>query len=822
MVANFNLFRNIFRRKEIIKRETILLKPSGTSGTQVYAGYYDEEYLTAVKGTRAAEVYDKMRRSDSQIAMLLGVVKNPIKSAKWSVESCKDDDEEQEIAEFVKHVLFNDIRNPETGKRKKFSDFIEEALTKVEFGHAVFEIVHRNVIGHEIWGDYLGLRDLGFRSQKTIENWFLNEDGSLDYIYQMAYGDLQKQTAISGEHLLVLSMQKEGDNYEGISMLRSCYGNWFRKTNYQKFMAIGIEKTSIGVPAAEMSPEFLERDDFAEQREVLEDVLENFAAHETNSLMLPAGVTLADYKISFDAEKVQAAIDSEDIKMTKRFLANFMELGMSGGGGSFALGSDLSDIFLSGIEFIAKNICENVNMHVIEDIVKAKYGARENYPKLVCRGINDKAGKEFAEIINGFITNKVLHPSDRLEDFINDLYGLPEITQEERYAREKEEENEPDPQPAPKKEKKEEKEEEELSESEQIISDALRDAFTVSYSDPPDVVKENYSDDLTFDDVSAISRAYVFEEDSDEFLLAGGDEGIEWAQNIMRDTHNKFEDIILANPKIEGKSPSVFISRAAEEFEKEMITRLEVRSDKMLDKVRKKLEEKGTNSQRVRDALKVSMPDVKSYREFMREYISVIGKKTAASTLKEVGKPELKLEKKDFDGLPRRSRERILKEIELVSGYQDADLEKMVYFSVNSEIDKGTPVPEIIAQIKKQRRRYLAGGIVATAATNILSSVVNGVRNDVYKVPEINSDIESFEFVNHDPKSAICKNLAGRVFSKEEYESSPYLPPLHHNCKSVIRAQTKGKKGNKPVDPKGLMPTGTDEEIEKILKSKTL
>jgi hypothetical protein len=62
----------------------------GTSGTEIYAGYIDEEYLHDLKGSKAMKIYDKMRRSDPRIKMVLSAVKNPIKSADWGIEALDD------------------------------------------------------------------------------------------------------------------------------------------------------------------------------------------------------------------------------------------------------------------------------------------------------------------------------------------------------------------------------------------------------------------------------------------------------------------------------------------------------------------------------------------------------------------------------------------------------------------------------------------------------------------------------------------------------------------------------------------------------------
>ena len=108
----------------------------------------------------------------------------------------------------------------------------------------------------------------------------------------------------------------------------------------------------------------------------------------------------------------------------------------------------------------------------------------------------------------------------------------------------------------------------------------------------------------------------------------------------------------------------------------------------------------------------------------------------------------------------------------------------------------------------------------STAATNAVSSDVNATRNAVFQTPEVFEEIDSFIIVNPSPDAPICKNLAGRVFSKEEYKTQD-LPPYHHNCETTVRAQLKGQSNIKPVSPIGLAPTGTEDQVATILKSKT-
>jgi hypothetical protein len=66
------------------------MKPIGTSGTELFAGYFSEEYLQLLRGRKGAKIFDEMRRSEAQVAMLLSAVMNPIKSGVWEFEAASD------------------------------------------------------------------------------------------------------------------------------------------------------------------------------------------------------------------------------------------------------------------------------------------------------------------------------------------------------------------------------------------------------------------------------------------------------------------------------------------------------------------------------------------------------------------------------------------------------------------------------------------------------------------------------------------------------------------------------------------------------------
>lgn len=391
-------------------------KPVGSSGTELFAGYFSEEYLQQLRGKKGAKVFDEMRRSEPQIAMLLNAVTNPIKSAVSQFEAAHDVPDAEMHKEFIEFNAKEAI---------DWETHIHEALTFLISGFSLFEVVHSVVLNHEKFGTFNGLKALAFRNQKTIERWIVERaTGQLTAVEQWTFSDPSPQRSIvqmDARFLLVMSLQKEGDNFEGVSALRPMYGPWFRKNLYLKIAAIGIEKNAIGTPIGTVPPGKEKTEEFAQ----FKALLENFTAHESAYLIKPEGWEIEILKSEFDADKVKSMIVLENTEMINSLVANFLALGTSGGSGSYALGSDLSDFFLTGIQNYANIIAGVWNRKLIPDLIKMNFGPQKAYPKLKFTGINDKAGKELAEIIASLTQSQAIKPDMPLEEFLRKQYSLP-------------------------------------------------------------------------------------------------------------------------------------------------------------------------------------------------------------------------------------------------------------------------------------------------------------------------------------------------------------------------------------------------------------
>lgn len=425
---------------------------TGTSGTEIFSGIYNIDHLDTFNSVEKQELYRQME-TDPQLDMLLKAVIDSIKSASWEVDAPKEADEkEKRIKDFVEFILFEDMK-------PKWQKLLNEMLKFIPRGYSLFELIHKNDVSKE-FGPYTGIRKMAFREQNTIEYWNLKpKTGEIISVEQISEGDLDNGIAIMrGEFLSVFTNRQTGDNYEGVSEMRSSYGPWLRKNLYYKLQAIGIEKMAIGTPVGTVP-----KGSRPEDEQKLEDVLASYTAHQKQYILLPEGYTIEIIEGKFKSEHVVTAIKQEDTSMAKAMLANFLELGVSTSSGSFALGNDLSDFFLATIQHFADMICDEFNDHIIKDLVKLNFGVQERYPKLKCSGITDKVGKELSEIFLALVNSGTLTPDEDLETHVRKRYKLPpkmEVVEEPDAPKEKEENKEPEkPKETPKEKAEREKEE---------------------------------------------------------------------------------------------------------------------------------------------------------------------------------------------------------------------------------------------------------------------------------------------------------------------------------------------------------------------------
>lgn len=685
----------------------------GSTGTELFAGYLQEEYLQELQGTRAADTFDKMRRSDPKVKMVLSAMKNPIKSATWEVIQKGDDTREGSIQQaFIDHILFS-------GLGKTWKSFLHEALSCIDFGYSLFEITYSAVLNHEVFGSYNGIRSLAFRSQRTIERWDVNCHGELQSVYQQANGDGQDNVNMPAKYLLHFALEKEGDNFEGISILRPAYGPWLRKNEFLKYIAAGIQKYAIPIPILEI-PEG--KQNSKEYKAALR-AMKKYVSHQCNYLTVPFGWKITLQNNPFDASKIREVINAENVEIVNAALANFLELGQSGSG-SYALSFDLSDFFLGGLEYVAEQIAETINLVLIPNLIALNFPDQKPMVELKVSGISDRAGEEFSKIIMNLINSGAIKADDRLEEHLRKRYGLPE--QDETTSREK-------------------------------VSPKTPGAPTdpVKLAEGKKTVKKKSSDPVE----SKI------------------DKDAEALKKIMIDNLNGFRDQIVSQSGNHWKGSS--------ESKKVKAPKYKLNG---LNKYKSELTEELSRQYNT---------SVNQARNENRRFKNI-----------KLSETEFRIKLAEKDKLNTKAKNRISGLVESLVTAHTADLEKVGSLQYAQRAESTDSLDDFSQGIKDQIDKTIKGPMTTAGSIINASTMTNMGRKDFFGEMIKTGEVESFTWVNSSPVSEICKGLNGTTLPSDHPDVNKYWPPLHHNCKTYVVANTSTTKDN-PEPQNGFTPTKT-------------
>jgi phage gp29-like protein len=398
-------------------------KEIGVSGTIIYHGLINsEEYNRTLTGVTANKTYEIMRRSDSTIRSALQVVKLPILSANYTIKAPKSEDgkiseEYQERADFIERELFH--------RNVNWHQFLKAAVTHFDFGFSVFE----KVLGiTEFNGKVrIGIDKLASRKQISIYKWEMT-DGGKGIVQQVGNGD---KFDIPWEKLLIFSHDKEGDNYEGTSLLRYVYKDWDIKDKLTIVNAMSLEKQGMGIPVVTARDNQEPTPD--DENEAV-DVLSNLRANEQGYLKVPKTmqVEMLDMK-GQTTKEIIPSINYHDGRIMTGVLARFMELGGASGSGSQSLSKDLSSLFMKAEEGVAKEIVGIINEHLIKPLCDMNFlDNSDGYPELTVDGIDDDDVAEIADAVAALMNAGAITADADLENHVRKRLALPDLTEERK------------------------------------------------------------------------------------------------------------------------------------------------------------------------------------------------------------------------------------------------------------------------------------------------------------------------------------------------------------------------------------------------------
>lgn len=209
------------------------------------------------------------------------------------------------------------------------------------------------------------------------------------------------------------------------------------------------------------------------------------------------------------------------------------------------------------------------------------------------------------------------------------------------------------------------------------------------------------------------------------------------------------------------------------------------------------------------DAIKGLTPKgVNDYKAALKQALSITALDAIDKARKEVPKAKhvrltesedsIKLD--EFDRLPPRIQKKIQSMMTLLTGKQIGDLQKVIEFAYAQAEEETDNEDEIESQINDSAIGWLDSNSLVAGAELNAATIINSARSAYFFDDDVAEEIEAFEFVNGDPVTEICQDLAGTVFSKDDPGADEWQPPLHWNCKSYIVPILVGDLGDREIE----------------------
>lgn len=396
----------------------INLAESGRSGTQVFAGIIEDEYLTELRSGKKYAIYDKMRKSDPVISAVLAAVKMPLLSAIWEIVPASRNEEDLKIAEFVRKNLFENI---------SFNQVLNDQLTFLDFGFSVLEPVY--ILDKE---GTLHLYKIASRKQETIREWKTdNKINELQSVVQDVY-DGKGPSFMSARKLLITTYLSSGMNLEGTALLRSMYKPWYYKFNSEKLIAVGIERSEIGIPEAILDANYSFD---ADVLDTIDTMLSDLVNHENSYIRHDSRIQLKFLETAkSNLSSLLDFLKYQDQQIVLSGLTQFLVSGMWGSSGISSAESFIN-LFLLALQAIANLITSSFNKRdlrirnhfpVIETLVRYNFGDKPKLPKLEATKINAADPKVFASMLKDLVVGNVIEADDELERHARTILNFPE------------------------------------------------------------------------------------------------------------------------------------------------------------------------------------------------------------------------------------------------------------------------------------------------------------------------------------------------------------------------------------------------------------
>lgn len=335
----------------------------GRSGLKHYAGYVNEEFLPELRGQRGIRIYDEMRKNEPAVAGMIAAISAIIDQTPWDVMPGGEDGSSKSGEDLAAARLAEDSLN---AMRRPFDEVLTDVETMFTFGFAPFETCYQYKGGQVLWDD------IAYRSQDSIENWLLADNGKIEGFVQRAAPDY-RYVEIPEWKMLLFRTSTEKNNPEGISILRPAYKPYYYKRTLEEIEAMGAERDLLGIPVMD-APWGATEGEINDAQRLIEAIKNDDQAGIVNTAIGPNPEQR--WKLSLLTGQGSSSKVSFTDRLIQRYtteihsvtLSQFLRLGAAGQGG-YNLSSDQRDLFQIAIRGWMKRITNPFNRTAIPRLI---------------------------------------------------------------------------------------------------------------------------------------------------------------------------------------------------------------------------------------------------------------------------------------------------------------------------------------------------------------------------------------------------------------------------------------------------------------------
>lgn len=425
----------------------------GATGLRRAGGYIDEEFLPALRGRKAVQVFREMGDNDPIAGSLLFSLTRLIAEIDWNVEPASDSKEDRDNAEFLEQCRDDMVHS--------WNDFIMEAVSCLQYGWSWHEQCFKRRLGpwytnaknnnlhRSKYNDgKLAWAKLPIRSQESLLRWKFHPNGDIAALVQLPAPTYEEREVPYQKSLLFRPAAPKG-NPEGFSVLRRAYRPWYMKKRIEEHEAVGVERDLAGLPMAEVPPELLAAQPGTKQFAQLEawkKLLKNVRRDAQEGILVPleyqgdTGNPTSKFSLLTSGGSRQfdtnAIIERYAQWMLMQVLADFILVGHQDGG-SYNLHTDKSGLFKTACNSFAQSIAQELNRQAVPRLF-ALNGIK---PKELPRFVPGQVDSPDLTQLGAFLTQMAglgmqIFPDPKMEAFVRSAADLPKMDKQQEKASE--------------------------------------------------------------------------------------------------------------------------------------------------------------------------------------------------------------------------------------------------------------------------------------------------------------------------------------------------------------------------------------------------